>query len=186
MCDSSLRQGSSRDGQRRPADINPANVNTQGPIARQTTTPMHAYSLLKLSTSEQAASPSQKSRLRDSQRYCSEMGLTLDERGIPDFGSSGFQGNKTALKRLLSALDSGRIGKPCVILLDNSSEDLADTLSLLMGLVREGIEIHSPYDRIIIKMGDRPEEVAFKLGWIQHSQSQRQMRVRAMHSKKGA
>lgn len=148
---------------------------------------MHAFSLLKLSTSEQAASGSVKRHLQATRQYCSQMGLKLDDRSTSDFGATGYHRDKTALKCVLIALGSGQISKPCVVLVDAFTRDVRQAPMSLLELLREGVEIHSPSDRIIIKMSDGSGEVLFKLGQIFHSQLIRQVRSqRAKESAKRA
>jgi len=106
-----------------------------------------AYSYIRFSTPEQLKGDSLRRQLEASRAYAKEHGLVLDE-SLRDIGVSAFKGKNAtegALKKFIELVESGRIEKGSILILESldrlSRQQVFTTLSLFSSILSAGVEI---------------------------------------------
>jgi len=106
-----------------------------------------AYSYIRFSTPDQLKGDSLRRQLEASRAYAKEHGLVLDE-SLRDIGVSAFKGKNAtegALKKFIEMVDSGRVEKGSILILESldrlSRQQVFITLSLFSSILSAGVEI---------------------------------------------
>ena len=112
-----------------------------------------AYSYLRFSSKKQATGASLKRQLDGTEAWCKTRNLRLDPINFRDLGISAFHGkNHTegALSAFLQAIRSGRIKGGSVLVIEKldrlSRDEITDSLTVFIEIIKAGVEIHSILD----------------------------------------
>jgi DNA invertase Pin-like site-specific DNA recombinase len=113
-----------------------------------------AYSYKRFSSPKQARGDSIRRQTEFEQRVIEMMGLVFDDSiDLTDRGVSGYRGDSAkfgALAEFLRRVESGRIPKGSVLLVENidrlSRENVLDAFHLFSGIIRSGITIVTAND----------------------------------------
>jgi DNA invertase Pin-like site-specific DNA recombinase len=119
-----------------------------------------AFSYVRFSTPKQADGDSLRRQTEIAQAYAAAHGLMLDGRSFQDLGVSAFSGkNRTegALGAFLSAVESGRVPRGSVLLVESldrlSREEVEEALTLFLTIIRAGIKIITLADGMEFEKG---------------------------------
>ncbi|WP_018294571.1 recombinase family protein [Mariprofundus ferrooxydans] len=106
-----------------------------------------AYSYIRFSSPEQQKGDSLRRQLEASRDYAKKHGLVLDE-SLRDIGVSAYRGkNRTvgALKRFIELVESGRVKKGSILILESldrlTRQQVFTALSLFASILEAGVEI---------------------------------------------
>jgi len=110
---------------------------------------MKAYSYVRFSTAEQSKGDSLRRQVEDSAAYAKKHGLTLDESlRLRDLGVSAFKGKNAAtgaLGAFLQAVETGRVAKGSILIVESldrlSRDNLDDAYGLFRSIIKSGIKI---------------------------------------------
>jgi len=143
-----------------------------------------AYSYIRFSTTEQERGDSLRRQESEAKKYAEEHGLILDEnQQFKDLGKSGYKGFnriKGALKDFIDLVDSGKIPKGSVLIVEHldrlSREKVSIALRLFMDLLEKGIQIvtlndRQRYDERIIDENLSPLLISITLMSAAHDES---------------
>lgn len=108
-----------------------------------------AYSYIRFSTPDQLKGDSLRRQIEQTEQYCKENNLVLDESlNLRDLGLSAFTGThktKGALGKFLELIDNGKIEAGSVLIVENldrlSREQVSDALSQFTSIIKAGIKI---------------------------------------------
>jgi DNA invertase Pin-like site-specific DNA recombinase len=111
-----------------------------------------AYSYIRMSTQEQLKGDSMRRQMEATAKYCADHGLELVQ-DMRDVGFSGFSGaniERGALGKFLKAVEAGKVERGSYLIIESfdrlSRQHVATALELFLGILRNGIVIHTSMD----------------------------------------
>ncbi|HEY5797300.1 MAG TPA: recombinase family protein [Bosea sp. (in: a-proteobacteria)] len=114
-----------------------------------------AFSYLRISSQRQLDGDGIRRQLERTERYCREMGLTLDET-VQDLGISAFTGanrNRGALGQFMKRVENGQIPRGSHLVVESldrlSRNKVTKALKIFMEIVEAGITLHTLIDRMV-------------------------------------
>ncbi len=111
-----------------------------------------AFSYTRMSTPEQLRGDSLRRQMEATTKFCADNGLELVQ-DMRDIGLSGFSGaniEKGALGKFLKAVEAGKVERGSYLIIESfdrlSRQHVATALELFLGILRNGIIIHTSMD----------------------------------------